>query len=110
MINSCQEMNRYIPLFIKDSLSGEELSEFISHIKECESCYEEVEISFLVDETVKRLESDSESFDIHAGFLGKLKACERFVGLYNVAVLCRRIMLLLAAFCVCSSIIMTYIL
>lgn len=53
---TCKEAEKQIPLFLKDSLDEESLSEFIDHIKQCKECKEELAIQYLTVEGLVRLE------------------------------------------------------
>ena len=104
----CQEINRFMPLFIEDELTGDELSSFILHVKSCADCYEEIETNYLIREALNRLE-DGESFNIHSAFTKKLAAYEKISGLHNITVLTRRVILLIAGFVVAIGIVSLYL-
>ncbi|MGN0132784.1 MAG: anti-sigma factor family protein [Lachnospiraceae bacterium] len=53
---TCKEVEKQIPLFLKDSLDEESLAEFINHIKQCKECEEELAIQYLTVEGLARLE------------------------------------------------------
>ncbi|MCR4657036.1 MAG: zf-HC2 domain-containing protein [Lachnospiraceae bacterium] len=93
----CTEINSYIPLFLENRLMGDELSAFLSHIKDCDGCREEIETNYLIQEALKRLE-EGESFDLHSEFQEKLSAFERLNDLHNMANLFRRVILIIAGF------------
>ncbi|MBQ7563530.1 MAG: zf-HC2 domain-containing protein [Lachnospiraceae bacterium] len=94
----CEDINRYIPAFIEDRLVGTELSSFLSHVRDCPSCYEEMETSFLISESLSRLE-DGGSFDIHSELISKLENYENCVNFHNSLTLFRRVVLIIAGFC-----------
>ena len=98
----CEDTNRYIPAFIEDRLVGSDLSAFLSHVRECPSCYEEMETSFLISEALSRLE-DGGSFDLHTELLNKLTNYERCVNFHNFLTLFRRTVLLIAGFCAAAG-------
>ena len=60
----CQDMERYITLFINDELSGIRMREFIEHIESCSSCFDEMETNYLLKEALLRLEKEG-SYDLH---------------------------------------------
>lgn len=66
---TCQEAERMVTPYINDELTGDELEAFLNHLEECKSCQEELEIYFMVDVGVKKLDEDG-TFDI-AGDLKK---------------------------------------
>ena len=54
---TCKEVEKWIPLFLRDDLDTDDLREFMEHIDKCEECREELSIQFLVQEGMARLES-----------------------------------------------------
>lgn len=61
---TCKDVEKLIPIFIKDELNYIELEKFIDHIEECPDCMEEMSIQFLVTEGMVRLEQGS-AFDLN---------------------------------------------
>ena len=61
---TCKDVEKLIPIFIKDELNYRELEQFIDHIESCPSCKEEMSIQFLVTEGMARLE-DGSAFDLN---------------------------------------------
>lgn len=58
---SCeQDMND----FIDNSLIGNELWDFLNHVRNCPTCYEELETRYLLSEALTRLEN-GETIDLH---------------------------------------------
>ena len=57
----CFEAKEMVSDYIKRTLSDEKLEEFISHIRNCPSCYEELETCFIVDEAINQLSDDQET-------------------------------------------------
>ena len=60
---NCKEEERLIPFYLKDELNEKKSQEFLEHVKECKSCYEEMEIQYLASTGLEWLESGS-SFDL----------------------------------------------
>lgn len=56
---TCKDVEKMIPLFLRDDLDTEDLREFMEHMDKCEECKEELSIQFLVLEGMARLESGS---------------------------------------------------
>ncbi len=56
---TCKETEKAIPLFFEEELEGKELQEFVSHIRGCSDCKEELTIYFLASEGIARLEEGS---------------------------------------------------
>ena len=61
---TCKDVEKLIPIFIKDELNYRELEQFIDHIENCPDCKEEMSIQFLVTEGMVRLE-DGSAFDLN---------------------------------------------
>ena len=59
----CKEFNSLIQDFLNDRLSEMKLSEFLSHIEECEDCRDELRIQYLIYEGLARLEEGA-TFDV----------------------------------------------
>ncbi|MCH5281416.1 MAG: zf-HC2 domain-containing protein [Lachnospiraceae bacterium] len=74
----CKEYEKLIPAFLNDSLEGEELAEFVDHIKQCRDCEEELAIQFLSVEGLARLEEGA-SFSLDKELEVKLKQAGRQV-------------------------------
>ena len=79
---TCKEVEKWIPLFLRDDLDTDDLREFMEHIDKCEECREELSIQFLVQEGMARLEAGN-VFDLQNelkhrmnGRRGKLKNLE----------------------------------
>lgn len=67
----CKEVQKAIPRFISDDLSGRELQDFLNHIENCAECHEELSIQYLVTEGMNHLEKDS-TFDLQGSLEAKL--------------------------------------
>lgn len=61
---TCQEAERLVTPYIRDELTGDELEAFLNHIDECPNCREELEIYFMVDVGLRKLDHDSGTYDI----------------------------------------------
>lgn len=61
---TCKDVEKLIPIFIKDELNYRELEQFIDHIESCPECKEEMSIQFLINEGMVRLEEGS-AFDLN---------------------------------------------
>lgn len=60
----CKEVERWIPFYLGGELDERKTKEFLVHMKSCESCYEEMEITYMASTGLERLESGS-SIDIN---------------------------------------------
>ena len=59
----CKEFTGLIPDFLHDALDDAKLSEFLSHVDECENCMDELRIQYLIYEGLERLETGA-TFDV----------------------------------------------
>jgi hypothetical protein len=59
----CKEIERQIPRFLKNELTGRRLMRFLKHIEKCEQCKEELTIQYLSSEGIARLE-EGKTFDL----------------------------------------------
>jgi hypothetical protein len=73
---TCKEIEKQIPLFLSDSLEEEELEEFISHVKQCRNCEEELAIQYLTVVGLERLEEGA-SFSLDDELVNKINRAER---------------------------------
>lgn len=60
---TCKETERLILPYLKDELNEKKTKDFLEHMKECKSCYEEMEIQYMASTSLEWLESGS-SFDL----------------------------------------------
>ena len=59
----CKQFNSLIQDFLHDRLDEMRLSEFLTHIEECEDCRDELRIQYLIYEGLERLEAGA-TFDV----------------------------------------------
>jgi hypothetical protein len=55
---TCFEAQEMILRYLNDDLNDKELEEFLKHISQCETCYEELEIYFTLLTGLKQLDDD----------------------------------------------------
>ena len=55
----CEEALTKIEAYINHTLNGRELEEFLEHVQNCPSCYEELETYFIVHEVTQQLDDNS---------------------------------------------------
>lgn len=72
---TCKEVEKWIPLFLKDDLDTDDLREFMEHINNCEECKEELSIQFLVQEGMARLEAGN-VFDLQNELKHRMEGAE----------------------------------
>lgn len=62
---TCRQVMSMIPDYISDQLNEHDLECFLSHIRNCPACYDELETYFMVDRTVKYLNQEEDgSFNL----------------------------------------------
>ena len=54
----CLQAENMVARYINHKLSLEELEEFLDHIENCASCYDELETYFIVHEALEQLDDD----------------------------------------------------
>lgn len=79
----CKEFEKSIPGFISDKLSYQVLKKFCRHMEYCEDCREELNIQFLVTESLQRLE-DGRGFDLQKELDQRLEESRRRVRIQNI--------------------------
>ena len=103
----CQDMERYIPLFIDDKLSGLRMREFIDHIEDCSVCFDEMETNYLLKEALLRLEDDG-SYNLHGELMNKIKNTKRCVEVHEIITMLRRVLLIVAGMSLFFELIFVY--
>lgn len=104
----CQDAEQYISLFIEDRLTGSALQEFITHIEDCHSCYEEMETNYLLKEALLRLE-DGDAFDLHSELLQKLDNMRKCASVHELLTITRRIILIAAGLALIAALLYVYL-
>ena len=100
----CQEAEQLIKNFINDDLTGEPLANFVRHIDQCHSCYEEMETSYLLKEALSRLEN-GETFDLHGELTNKLTNMRECLDIHKVLTVIRRTISIIAAILLVMSVL-----
>lgn len=72
---TCKDVEKMIPLFLRDDLDTEDLREFMEHMDKCDECKEELSIQFLVLEGMARLESGN-VFDLQNELKHRMEEAE----------------------------------
>ncbi len=68
----CITFNKDIDAFIKGTLNDEELNSFLEHLNGCRSCGEELEVNFIVQEGMKRMNDRSASLNLASAYRHEL--------------------------------------
>jgi len=91
----CADTEQYIQLYIDNELSGAGLRDFIKHVENCPTCYEEMEISYLVKEALLRLE-DGTTFDLRGELENKLAVSQKCLRIHEGIIIWSRLLLMAA--------------
>lgn len=70
---TCMEAEKMVIPYINDKLSVTELEDFMEHIETCENCREELEIHYMVDVGLKKLDEADGTYDIVGDLKRKLE-------------------------------------
>lgn len=71
---TCREAEKMVIPYIHDELTIDELDEFLEHVDSCDSCMEELEINYMVDEGLKKLDEDDTTYDIVGNLMRKMES------------------------------------
>lgn len=76
---TCQEIQKMVTPYIEDQLSDKELEQFISHVKTCPECYEELETYFIINLATRVLDGNSsaKNYNIKALLAQNIKENEK---------------------------------
>ena len=80
---TCVEAEKMVVPYMKDELSPTELEDFLDHIHTCENCRGELEIHYMVDVGLKKLDEADGTYDI-VGDL-KRKVAESYRSLRHIS-------------------------
>lgn len=79
---NCKEFEKMIPNFVHKKLDFVMTKRFAEHLKVCPNCKEELNIQFLVNEGLVRLE-DGNAFDLHREMIELLKESDKKVKMHE---------------------------
>ncbi len=71
---TCREVEKLIIPYIHDELTVDELDEFLEHVESCDNCMEELEIHYMVDVGLKKLDEDDTTYDIVGDLVRKMES------------------------------------
>lgn len=74
---TCREAEKLIVPYINDELTIDELDEFLEHVDSCDNCMEELEIHYMVDVGLKKLDEDDATYDIVGDLMRKMESSAR---------------------------------
>ena len=81
---TCAEAEKLVVPYIKDELPPMELEDFIDHINHCPACREELEIHYMVDVGLKKLDEADGTYDIVGDLKRKLAESSAVINRYFV--------------------------
>lgn len=70
----CRDAEKLVVPYIKDELNMEELDDFLEHVEYCDNCMEELEIHYMVDVGLRKLDEDDTVYDIVGDLQRKLES------------------------------------
>lgn len=70
---TCMEAEKMVIPYINDELTIDELDEFLEHVTNCDNCMEELEIHYMVDVGLRKLDEDDATYDIVGDLVRKLE-------------------------------------
>lgn len=76
---TCMEAEKMVIPYINDELNPTDLENFLDHVEHCENCREELEIHYLVDEGLKKLDEVDSTYDIVGDLHRKLEGSDRIL-------------------------------
>lgn len=77
VVTSCGKFQQVLNDFITIGIDDEDIDFFVGHAKNCKDCYEELEINYMVNVGLDRIEKDSgASFDLKGQLEKKLRQLE----------------------------------
>lgn len=103
----CQDMERYIPLFIDDRLTGVRLKEFIEHIENCDACFDEMETNYLLKEALNRLAVEG-SYDLHGDLMRKIRNTKKCLEVHEIITMLRRVLMICAGIGLLFELVFVY--
>lgn len=75
----CLTFRKNINAYLEDRLSDEELNIFLQHLESCESCREELEINFIVNEGISILDEGDQDYNLSQAYERSLKRRQRYI-------------------------------
>ncbi len=70
----CRQAEKLVVPYIKDELHMDELDDFLEHVEYCDNCMEELEIHYMVDVGLRKLDEDDAEYDIVGDLQRKLES------------------------------------
>ena len=73
----CREAQSLINQFIDDRMDDDTARAFIQHVRQCPSCYDDLEVNYTVMAVIRLLEDEDESLDLSRQLDHKIEEKER---------------------------------
>jgi len=106
---TCKEFEKIIPDYMQKKLDFIVEKQFVEHLHACPTCKEELNIQFLVEEGLVRLE-DGRAFDLQKEIKGLLKESDRKIRVHEKAIKIGRIMEIIIMVAVLAAVLTLVIL
>ena len=106
---TCKEFEKIIPDYMQKKLDFIVEKQFVEHLHACPTCKEELNIQFLVEEGLVRLE-DGRAFDLQKEIKGLLKESDRKIRVHEKSVKFGRIMEIIIMVAVLAAVLALVIL
>jgi len=105
---SCRKFQHNINNFINNELNEEDMDFFVGHAKKCRECYEELEINYIINVGLVRIEKDAKAtFDLKGELERKLKDLEEKSDMLYRFRLYNKIVCITAYICMLAAIILS---
>ena len=75
----CVEFDKKINPYLHDELSDEELNEFLLHLASCPKCSEELEINYIVNEGIRRLDREKADYNLSLAYTKSTENSRRYL-------------------------------
>lgn len=72
----CNECEQHMNSFIENRLVGEMLWQFLTHVEKCPECFEELEIRYLIERALDRIEN-GESINLRKELSRKIRVTKK---------------------------------
>lgn len=99
----CKKIEKMIPKFIERKLSAYEIDVLLKHVKECQSCKEELTIQYMVTEGISKAEEEN-NFDLLKCLEDRLVEADKQVKnhefIYFAFVFCLIAIICIVIFCI----------
>lgn len=93
----CRTAQSLINSYIEKKMTIEQLEQFLKHVKNCPSCYDELETYFIVYYAMKRLDDKEGSFNMSKLLQEDMKKRRRQVLCYRIQEIILIILILITA-------------